>query len=412
MWWRYHVRGARERWAVDASRKSALPVRTAPQQRHVRGRLATPQTVAVARSLAPPWGLPSRMMNAKPVPPSAPRPQRPVQHQAVASRSNGKSDAGPLLPATSVDPGAPAAPTIIDGDTLALTVTVARTQDSNVASTRLDQHQQLPMLTEGEPQPEPEPVHVAAEEPALVPGGRSTHASIEGAETTVSRDARLGQRIALRCISLREELSGLGIAQLRAKASAEGLAKTEVERTLESVRDFSGERPQSREGEVVAQQVLQERLVMHIAYRPVERRGKMAKEGSVRTLVRSGDSCAVCLVSHSIDLARPPSTLCSLAFCVKSLFGTQGDGLLSSAGRCQRRLFVLDSERLCYYDSNKKGPPSYRPSKAIELDEVAMVAEAPDRAEAHQRDHCFSVATPSRTFCKLGPDSICSHGSH
>ena len=92
----------------------------------------------------------------------------------------------------------------------------------------------------------------------------------------------------------------------RAKASAEGLAKSEVERTLESVRDFSGERPQSREGEVVAQQVLQERLVMHIAYRPVERRGKMAKEGSVRTLVRSGDSCAVCLVSHSIDLAIPP----------------------------------------------------------------------------------------------------------
>jgi hypothetical protein len=73
---------------------------------------------------------------------------------------------------------------------------------------------------------------------------------------------------------------------------------------------------------------------------------------------------------------------------------------MKSASRCQRRLFVLDAEKLCYYESNKKGPPKYRPSKTIELDEVVMMAEAPDRAEAHEREHCFSVATPSRVFCE------------
>ena len=205
----------------------------------------------------------------------------------VASRSSGKSTEGLLPPAT--HDTAPTAPTVIDsGDALqALTMTVAHTQDSNVASTWVDRHQQLPMLTDEEPQPEPEPVHrVPAEEPALVPGS-SPYASIVG-ETGFSRDARLGQRIAQRCISLRKELNGLGIAQLSAKASVEGLAKAEVKRALESVRDFSGEHPQSREGEVVAKQVLRERLVMHIAYRPVERRGKMAKEGSVRALACDG----------------------------------------------------------------------------------------------------------------------------
>jgi hypothetical protein len=77
-----------------------------------------------------------------------------------------------------------------------------------------------------------------------------------------------------------------------------------------------------------------------------------------------------------------------------------GDGLLKSADRCQRRLFILDEEKLCYYESNKKGPPNYRPSKTVALDEIVMVAEAPDRADSHKREHCFSIATASRVFCK------------
>lgn len=40
-----------------------------------------------------------------------------------------------------------------------------------------------------------------------------------------------------------------------------------------------------------------------------------------------------------------------------------------------------------------------RCDQTIALDDIVMVAEAPDRAEVHGRDHCFSITTTSRVFC-------------
>ena len=91
------------------------------------------------------------------------------------------------------------------------------------------------------------------------------------------------------------------------------------------------------------------------------------------------------------------------------------------------RLFELNGERLCYWQNNKVSS-RITPNKTIELDDIRLVAESPERAAAcvspcsfaqrfaqeqenkantlalrrrHGREHCFSVVTPQRTFYLL-----------
>ena len=85
-------------------------------------------------------------------------------------------------------------------------------------------------------------------------------------ETDSARDARLGQVVAQRCAALREELAALGMSKLKERAAAESLPAAEVERTLETIRNFAqGQRPAS--ASAASQQALRERLVMHVSTR-------------------------------------------------------------------------------------------------------------------------------------------------
>ena len=91
-------------------------------------------------------------------------------------------------------------------------------------------------------------------------------------------------------------------------------------------------------------------------------------------------------------------------------------------------MFELNGERLCYWQNNKVSS-RITPNKTIELDDIRLVAESPERAAAcvssallvcavvcararkqtnalalwrrHGREHCFSVVTPQRTFYLL-----------
>lgn len=260
-------------------------------------------------------------MKARPVPPAAPRPPRlPHQHHpaGLGINSTDRSDEELLPVQAAALSAAPASSTEAvqarakeDGDVVAFAVSAAHAEETDTVI-KSSQHQQwcqpAQMLTEPDPEPEP----------ALVPSS-GQHTGV-GGEMVSPRDARLAQTIALRIISLREELSRLGMVQLRQRASKEGLDSTEVDRSLESTRNIS----EPSQGET-AQQALQERLAMHIAYRPVQRRGKMAKEGSVRSKHGGAISMLCCLASmlpdglavcpggwvHEVSQPMPAPTVCA-----------------------------------------------------------------------------------------------------
>ena len=97
-------------------------------------------------------------------------------------------------------------------------------------------------------------------------------------------------------------------------------------------------------------------IARHVAYRPARKQGKLSKEGS-------------------------------------------GKSFLRSASRTTRRYFDLDEEFLCYYQNTKAA--KYVPTDTIELDAIRLVCEAPDRAAAHGAQHCFGVVTEKRTYYLL-----------
>ena len=97
-------------------------------------------------------------------------------------------------------------------------------------------------------------------------------------------------------------------------------------------------------------------IANHVAYRPARKQGKLSKEGS-------------------------------------------GKSFLRSASRTTRRYFDLDEEFLCYYQNTKAA--KYVPTDTIELDAIRLVCEAPDRAAAHGAQHCFGVVTEKRTYYLL-----------
>ena len=247
---------------------------------------------------------------------------------------------------------------------LAASMAMAHVQDINPGDVLLDSRpaslhkplRETPAFAPRNPSP--------ASQLSLIPDSR---AAVDSASaTTPTCDTRLGQLIAKRCAAIRTELAPLGMSKLKQRATAEGLSTKQVAQTLQATHSF-GDSGIDISG-AVAQQALRERLIMHIAYRPAEMRGKFSKQGS-------------------------------------------GDGIWNSTGRCHRRLFVLDADTLCYYENNKKGPPKYRPKQTIALDDIVMVAEAPDRAEAHGRQHCFSITTASRVFCMLTTPCCVCHPS-
>eukprot|EP01046_Picozoa_sp_COSAG06_P041785 COSAG06_NODE_5234_length_3621_cov_4.128904_1_plen_209_part_00 len=146
---------------------------------------------------------------------------------------------------------------------LAASMAVAHVQEIGIERSPL-----APSERHVEPTPAPEP--------ALIPSHRTPAAA--DAETASARDTRLGQVIAQRCVALREELAALGMGKLKERAAAEGLPAAEVERTLAAINGFSqagGGKGGSESTAAAAQQALRERIVMHVAYKPADKRGKL-----------------------------------------------------------------------------------------------------------------------------------------
>lgn len=220
------------------------------------------------------------IMEAKPVPPPGPRqPRPPAASRSVALGGSSDdlllptsnralaTDAAAAAAAASTPSRGWAAPGCGEDDemaaALAASMAVAHVQEIGIERSPL-----APSERHVEP--------ASAPEPALIPSHR-TPAAAE-AETASARDTRLGQVIAQRCVALREELAALGMGKLKERAAAEGLPAAEVERTLAAINGFSqagGGKGGSESTAAAAQQALRERIVMHVAYKPANKRGKL-----------------------------------------------------------------------------------------------------------------------------------------
>ena len=114
------------------------------------------------------------------------------------------------------------------------------------------------------------------------------------------------------------------------------------------------------------------------------KRGKLGKEGSGEGLLHSNSRC---------QRRSAPNPLRTVAHFDRTR--------LTNA--CVDRLFELNGERLCYWQNNKVSS-RITPNKTIDLDDIRLVAESPERAAACVSPCSFAqrFAQAQQNFCGAG----------
>jgi hypothetical protein len=206
-----------------------------------------------------------------------------------------------------------------------------------------------------EPEPEPEPLLFDVERAsALLPDTASTRppspttrpparsarrGSFERPPPAYAAGSAVAERLAALGEALRAELSVLKMGQLRKRAVDEGLEEAAIDAILDGTEPLH---------DLVAA------VVAHVTYRPVQKRGKLSKEGSGcdgrrRRRAQPLSLSAVGMCKTHSGSAR----VWAAAFSCRCGTVVRRKSVLRSASKAQRRFFELDDEFLCYYQNTK-----------------------------------------------------------